>query len=145
MSPQTNPWRLQENRYFFYFFFGCFLTTRLTDTQFESGPIRQKMISPLSPKGRYSWGGEWERRMLHFEACWVSRIQKALGGGGGSHQVSLWLAGCLCVSSTRLHHDEGAVCSGHIWRPTAASSPLPPFGQRSKQCVPTGVLPPTMK
>lgn len=87
--------------------------------------------------------------MLHFEACWVSRIQKGgagecgrCGGVKGSHQLSLWLAGCLCASCTRLHRDEGSVCSGHIWRPTAASSPLPPFGHRSKQCVPTGVPPP---
>lgn len=91
-------------------------------------------------------GGEWKRRMLHFEACWVSRIQKGgLGRRGGakeSHQTST-LAGRLSVCL--LHpppSDEAAVRSGHIWHPTAASSPLPPFGQRSKQCVPTGVPPP---
>lgn len=41
---------------FFFSFFGCFFTICLTGTQFESSLIRQKMISPLSPKGRYSWG-----------------------------------------------------------------------------------------
>lgn len=52
-------------------------------------------------------GGEWKRRMLHFEACWVSRIQKGGAGEAGARRkaikLRLWLAGCLFASSTRLH------------------------------------------